>query len=451
MNPLLDGVLFRDVFTTKEMRTVFGETAFVDRFLEVEAALARAEAEIGIVPEDAATTITNHASVASIDMADVAANVDKLGLFSMSILEAWTDELGPAGEYVHWGASTQDVSDTAMVLLLRDAHEVLLRDVVAVRDQLATLADQYRETPMVGRTQYANGPPVTFGLKAATWVDELDRHVSRLLNIEEQLFVAQLAGASGTLSALGDDGIQVLDLFADELDLGVPRVGWTASRDRFAAFLNVLALVARTLARIAREILFLNRPEIDELEETVPEDELGSSTNPHKENPVFSQHTVGLARLVRSHAGTMHECLESMGERDRSAWYVEFALLPESCCYLARMLENTNRNLDGLTVRSNQMDRNLRASGALVLSEAVLFALARHVGRQTAHSILHKNAMRAVQSDRDFLACLKADDRVTDHLSEAQLESLVDPDNYTGLAEPFVDRVLDGLTDLGDP
>jgi len=450
MNPLLHGDLFSDVFTTVEMRAVFDEGEFISAFLEAEAALARAEASAGTVPEEAAATISDNASVEGLDREQVAANVEEMGLFSMAIIEAWKDELGPAGEYVHWGASTQDISDTALVLLLREAHDLILRDLVSVRDRLATLADEHRATPMVGRTQHVNGPPTTFGLKTATWVDELDRHIYRLDDVGERLFVVQLAGASGTLAALDDRGSEIVERFAEELDLRVPRVGWTATRDRFAEFLNVLAMVAGTLARIAREVLFLNRPEVREVRETVPDDELGSSTNPHKRNPVLSQHTVGLARLIRSNADAMNECLEALGERDRSAWYVEFALLPESCCNLARMLANTKQNLAGLTVRPERMEENLRQSGSLVLSETVMIALAEHVGRQTAHSIVHENAMQAVETGRTFRQCLTEDSRVTEHLSEGDIESLTDMTGYTGMATEFVGNVLDSLDDPAD-
>lgn len=445
MNPLLGGTLFADVFSTDEMRDLFTEEAFIARFLEVEAALARAEARAGIIPEAAGDAITATASLDDLDVDRVAANVEEMGLFSMSIVEAWKAELGPAGEYLHWGASTQDVSDTAMVLSLRAAHDLIRHDLVSIRDRLVAMADEYRDTPMVGRTQYMQGPPTTFGLKAATWADEIDRHVRRVEDVAERLFVVQLAGASGALGALDDAGRRVVELFAEELDLAVPRAGWTATRDRFAAFLNVLAMIASTLGRMAREILFLNRPEINELDEHVPDDELGSSTNPHKRNPVYSQLTIGLARLVRAHAAAMTESLEPLGDRDRSSWYVEFALLPASSCYLAGALENTRLNLEGLTVRPRRMERTLQEAGPLIHSEAVMMALADHTGRQTAHAIVHENAMEAAETDRDFRRCLLADDRVTAHLTEAEIERLTDPAGDTGTAGAFVDTVLNSI------
>lgn len=447
MPRLLDGVLFGETFGTAEMRAVFDEDAFVTAFLEVEAALARAEARAGVIPEAAAAEITDRASLEYVDEDRLAARVEEIGLFSMGIVETWKEELGPDGEYVHWGASTQDVSDTAVVVLLREACRIVRRDLLAIRDRLAALADDYRDVPMLSRTQYANGPPVTFGFKAATWADEVDRHLRRLDDLEERLFVVQLAGASGSLAALGDAGRSVIEAFADELDLGTPRIGWTAARDRFAELLNLFATMAGTLSRVSRELLFLNRPEIDEVDETIPDGEVGSSTNPHKRNPVFSQLNVGLARLIRSHADTMNELVEPTGDRDRSTWYVEFAVLPESCRYLARTLENTRRNLEGLGVDPDAMLRNLRESGSPVASEAVMVALAEHVGRQTAHGVVRENAMRAVDEGRPFHDCLLEDGRVTEHLTADRIESLVDPTAYTGVSESFVDAVLDSLDD----
>jgi 3-carboxy-cis,cis-muconate cycloisomerase len=436
------GVLFRDVFGTERMRAIFDEPAFVATFLEVEAALARAEADVGVVPEWAAAEITAKASLDHLDMDRVAANVAEMGLFSMSVVEAWKAELGEAGEYVHWGASTQDVSDTVLVLQLREALSVLGETLLGIRDRLADLARTHRKTPMVGRTQHVNAPPITFGYKVATWLDEVERHLLRLRELESRLYVVEFAGATGTLAALGDDGIDVLERFAAELDLDAPAVGWTATRDRFAETLQWFALVAGTLARIARQVLLLNRPEFGELTETVPDDELGSSTNPHKRNPVLSQHAVGLARLIRGHAGVLQESLESLDERDRSAWYVEFAVVPEAAGFLHRMLEDTLTNLEGLEVDPAAMERNLERSGSLIASEAVMIALAESVGRQTAHDVVHEDAMTALESDRTFREVLAADPRVTEHLDEAALDELTDPSAYTGLAAQFVDRVL---------
>lgn len=439
----LNGPLFADVFGTREMRDLFDQRSFVEMFLRVEAALARAEAEVGIVPASAADTISAKATVDCIDPDRITAGIDAHGLFSMAVLEAWKAELGTVGEYVHWGATTQDVSDTVLVLLSREAHRAVVRDTDEIRRLLESIIEEHRETPMVGRTQFRHGPPVTFGFVAATWLDELDRHAARLRELTKRLFVVQFAGASGTLAALGEAGPEVLERFAAELDLGLPDVGWTATRDRFVELSSALSALAGTLSRIARRLLFLGRSEVAELTEPIPQDEIASSTNPHKRNPVYSQHTVGLARLVRGLADVMGELAEGYDERDRTTWYIEFAVIPEAFVYLGRMLANTKRALSDLEVQSDTMERTITEAGPLVASEAVMMALAESLGRGTAHELVREHALRAREEGRSFVDSLRNDPRVTERLSPDELSSLTDPTNYLGSARTFATAVLE--------
>ena len=438
----LNGSLFADVFGTAEMRDLFEQQSFVETFIEVEAALARAEADVGLVPKSAATAISQQAVTDRLDSESIAANVEKHGLFSMAIIEAMKDELGEAGEYLHWGATTQDISDTVLVLLSREAYEFVVRDVDEIRTTLESLIEEHKETPLVGRTQFRHGPPVTFGLVAATWLDELDRHAARLQELAERLFVVQFAGASGTIAALGEQGPAVVEQFAAELDLAVPSVGWTATRDRLVELVSVLSTLAGTLARIARRLLFLGRPEIAEVMEPLPAGEIGSSTNPHKRNPVYSQHTVGLSRLVRGLADVMGELAEGYDERDRTTWYVEFAVLPETFIYIGQMLANMKNALSGLEINVESMAETVSEAGPLIASEAVMMALAKPLGRQTAHELVRKHAQKARAEERRFVDCLLEDPQVTEQLSSAELESLTDPTTYLGSATAFATAVL---------
>lgn len=440
------GVLFKNSFGTREMREVMSEEAFVERFLEVEAALARAEARAGLIPEAAAEEITRKASLDHVDFADIERNVADIGLFTMAIINAWKDAFDGAGEYIHWGATSQDISDMAMVLQLREAHGILLRDLGAVSDSLADLARAYDDTAMIGRTHHVHAIPITFGLKAATWLDELDRGIRRLEGAGDRAFVQQFFGATGTLASLPEGGEAVQENLADELDLAVPNVAWYASRDRLAEWADAVAGVATTLGRIADQVLMLNRPEIGEAMEPIPEGEIGSSTMPHKRNPMRSETASGLARLVRAHATTMTGLNEGYDERDFSTWLMEFAVLPELCLYAARLLANAREVLGGLDVNEDALERNMRLFDGLVTSEAVMMALADHVGRQTAHEIVYEHAMAAIEGDGDFPGRLSADDRVTAHLDAAELDALTDPANYTGYSARFVERTL---ADLG--
>lgn len=442
----LGGELFGDAFSTSELREVFDQEGYVAAFQEVEAALARAEARAGLIPEEAAKVITEKANPSYVDNGQLATKIDEIDLFTMAIIETWKDAFQDAGEYIHWGATSQDISDTTVVLQLRAAHDVFLRDITAIRDELAPLAETHRDTPMIGRTHHVHATPITFGLKVASWIDELDRHRTRLQRLEEHVFVLEFFGATGTLASLGEEGREVQQYLAEELDLEVPATSWFAARDRFAEYLQTLASIATTLERIAKQILLLNRPEIGELGEPVPEGAVGSSTMPHKRNPVLSERTVALARLVRAQSNVMTEAMAGYGERDFGAWYSEFAVIPEGCLYLGRQLANIRQAIEGLTVNPERMAKNLDIHGSLVASEGVMMELAEYVGRQTAHDIVYDAAMTAMTSDQSFSECLRADSRITNHLSEGKLDELTDHRSYVGLAPQFVDEVLDQLS-----
>ena len=439
----LGGTLLRNTFGTSELRSVFDETGYVERFLAFEAALARAEADLGLVPEDAAAEITDRASVDYVDMDRVAENLDEQGLLSMSIIDAWKENLGEAGEYVHWGATSQDAMDTATMLQVRDGFEHLTADVEAIRDLLAEVVDAHADTPMMGRTHHVHAIPTTLGLKAASWLDELDRGVERLEAARDRV-AGQCSGAVGTFASLGEDGLAVRERVADELDLPMPDVPWNAARDRFAELLTAFAIVGSTLARIAWQVLILNREEIGELGEGTVEGSVSSSTMPHKRNPKRTETVVALARLLRGNAHVMTEVMESIDERSASTWYVEFAIVPESFLYVGRCARNARSVLESLEVDADAMRENLSVHGGLIASERVMMALADELGRQTAHHVVHEHAQRAFESDATFEECLLSDDRVTDAFSPEEVAELLDPSGYTGVADTLAREFLAG-------
>jgi 3-carboxy-cis,cis-muconate cycloisomerase len=439
----VDGRLFRNLFGTPEMRSIFEEERFVERFLEVEAALARAQAEVGMVPEEAAEEITEHATLEHLDMDEVEENVEEMHLFTVSIIDAWKDEVGDAGEYIHWGATSQDISDTATLLQIRDGFEVVRRDLEAIREALAELATEHAETPMMGRTHHVQAIPTTFGLRAATWLDEVDRHLDRLDDLEERLFDLQFFAAVGTLSSIGEDGLAVQEALADELDLSVPDVAWYAARDRYGELVTTLAMIGATLGKISSQVLVANREEVDELKEPIPEGEVGSSTMPHKRNPVKSEESWMLSRLVRGHAGTMLEAMGGFDDRDASTWFAEFAVIPETFLYTSRILQYVHETLSGLVVNEDSMRENMYIHGSLVSSEALMMALAQEVGRQTAHEILYETVEESRRTDRSFADCVRDDERVNEVLSEERIEELTDPVNYTGVAATLARRAVE--------
>jgi 3-carboxy-cis,cis-muconate cycloisomerase len=440
------GRLFQDAFGTPGMRDVFSEEAFVRRFMEVEAALARAEADVGLVPQEAADRITATASLEYLDLDRVGEKVAEIDLFTVAIIETWREEIGEVGEYIHWGATSQDIADTAMILLMRDGLELISEQVATVQGHLQELATKHADTAMMGRTHHVHALPITFGLKAADWLDELTRLNERLEEMKDRLFALQFFGAVGSLASLGEEGLAVQEKLAEELELNVPPNAWYASRDRLLELLQVFSSLGGTLGRIARQVLLLNREEVDEVSEPIPEGAIGSSTMPHKQNPVNSQRVVGLSALLRGHAATMGELLEGYDERDAGLWYTEYAVVPEAFLYLHRALTNTAFTLGELDVHPDRMRANMDIHDGLATSEAVMMALAESTGRQRAHDIVHDVAMEALNSERDFEACLLEDERVTTELSTERIAQLTDPAQYTGVSEQLARRTVDRST-----
>lgn len=438
-----DGVLFRNVFGTPEMRDVFSEERFIERFLEVEAALARAQARVGIVPEAAAEEITAAAELESIDLDAVADNVADMHLFSVAIIDAWKESIGDAGEYVHWGATTQDISDTALVLQLREGLDIVERDLAAIGSVLEELTERYADTPTMGRTHSVHALPMTFGLRCATWLDELNRGRDRIAELRDRVEVVEFFGAVGTLASLGEDGLAVQQELAAELELAVPDVAWFATRDRIAEVVTALGMMTATLSRICDQILLQNREEFGELSEPFEAGEVGSSTMPHKRNPVRTEETVMLSHLTRAHVGTALELMTGYDERDFATALAEFAVLPETFLYTSRALQYTHEVLEGLVVDEEAMAANLRHHGDLVAGEAVMMALAAELGRQTAHDVTHEAAMSALDGQMSYADALLADERVASTLSEDRVRELLDPESYTGLSAELAERAVE--------
>lgn len=437
-----NGILFGNAFGTPEMRALFEESSFVERFMAAEAALARAQADVGIIPRDAAERISETASLEYLDLDAVERTIAEIDLFTVAIIETWKDAIGPAGEYIHYGATSQDIADTAMVLLVRDGLELIDAELATIRDALADLAIEHAETPMMGRTHHVHALPITFGMKVADWYDELTRGIDRLEAATRRLQVVECFGAVGSLASLGEDGLEVQERFAAELGLDVPNTAWFASRDRFLELLNAFAALGGTLSRIARQVLLLNREEIAELSEPIPDGAIGSSTMPHKRNPVKSQRTVGLAVLLRGHASMMASLVEQYDERDAGLWYAEYAIVPSAFLYLHRSLRNVRLTIEGLEVHPDSMERNMHIHGGLVTSEAVMMALSDAMGRITAHEVVHEAAQEALETDRSFEEILLEDDHIREALSPDELAALTDPTEYTGVADRIARRTV---------
>lgn len=449
---VIDSRYLRDLFGTAALRQVFSDTYQLQCWLDFEAALARAEAAEGLVPAGAAAEITAKARAGLIDLDALHEGVNFTGHPLISLVRQLADLCeGDAGRYVHWGATTQDVTDTGLMLQAKAAHEVLLADLRALAIALADLARRERDTLMPGRTHGQHATPITFGFKVAVWLDEVRRHIERMAQAAPRVFVGEFAGASTTLASIGADTVRALAvqrrLMAD-LGLGVPAIGWHAARDRFAELGSLLALVAGTMGKIAHEVILLQKSEVMELEEPHHHGKVGSSTMPHKRNPMGCEGIMAQARLARSLVPAL---LESMGtaehERDWSAVHAEWAALPEICLLAGAAVAQTLDVMRGLIVYPDHMRRNVDALHGLILSEAVMLALGEHVGRQAAHDIVYEAAMAAFEGRRSLRDLLLADDRVTQHLSPGEIDDLLRPEAYTGLAGYFVDHVAGACAD----
>ena len=443
MSHVLDSRIYRDMFGTVEMREIFSDQALVQAWLDVEVALARAQAAVGIIPARAAEEIARHARAEHIELEALKQQTEVVGYPILPLIRILASRCADgAGEFIHWGATTQDIMDTATVLQLRRAHRILTRALADLLGTAADLAARYRDTPMAGRTHGQQALPITFGFKAAVWVAELARHRERLHAIAPRLFVGQLAGAAGTLASLGPDGLAVQERMMADLGLAVPPIAWHVARDAFAEFAALLALICGTIAKIGQEIALLQTTEIEEVEEAYVEGKGGSSTMPQKRNPITCEALVAIGTIAGQDAALMFAAMRPEHERGTGPWHVEWEVIPEACILAGGALHHATVLLRHLIVRPDRMARNLQRTGGLIVSEAVMMALAPVVGRQQAHNIVYRAAMRAVESGRGLEGVLQQDPEVAIHLSPERLRAVLNPLAYTGLCAQFVNRVL---------
>ena len=387
---ITESELYAHLWGTAELRAVFDERARLQSWLDVLAALARAQASVGLIPDESAKEITAAADVDRLDLASVAEETRRTSHSTLGLIHALQRILPePASEQVYLGATVQDVTDTWTVLALRATGRVVWRELRAVEELLLELADRHRDTAMVGRTHGQPGAPITFGFKAASWADEVRRHMERLREGRDRWLVGQLGGAVGVLGFYGDDALAVRSAFCAELGLADPGISWLTSRDRLAEFASLLALVCGTLARIGTEVYELQRPEIGELREPTTTDAVGSITMPHKRNPERSEHLDTLARLVRGHAGVLIEGVVQQHERDGRGWKAEWVAFPEVCLLTGVALQTARELLAGLEVDVEAMAANLHAGDERSGSERVLAALTARLGKHAAQARLH--------------------------------------------------------------
>jgi adenylosuccinate lyase len=441
-----DSAIFGHLWSTPEASALFSDEGRTQAWLQILAALAQAQAGAGLVPPAAAETIRAHADVGLIDLGLVAERTRATGHSTMGLIEALRAVLPEhAREWVYYGATVQDLSDTWFALVFRTVGDIAERDVTRMRDRALELAGQYRDTPMCGRTHGQPGLPITFGFKAAVWAAELDRHLERLRQGRARWEVVQLGGAVGTMEFWGDQALDLLERFAGELGLGVPLLPWITARDGVAEFVWLLAAISATAGKIGNEVYQLQRPEIGELRESFTPGTVGSITMPHKRNPEISEHLVTLSRVIRAQAAVALDGMVAEHERDGRAWKAEWLVVPETSMAFAACAGSAARMLDGLRPDPERMLANIGSHRGYLLSEPVMRALADRIGKHSAHDSVYAAAMRGIDKDQDFRTALRGDPRL-DAIPDAELDELLQVRSSLGSCAAFVDRVRRGCT-----
>ena len=437
---LTDSTLYGHLWGTEELRAVFEERPRLQSWLEILAALADAQAELSIVPREAAEAIRRAASVDALDLVYVAEETRRTGHSTLGLIHGLQRCLPTkAAEWVYYGATVQDLTDTWTALAMKIVGGVAWRDLRAMERATLDLARLHRETPMLGRTHGQTGAPTTFGLKAASWADEIRRHLERLREGAPRWLVGQLAGGVGNLAFYGDVGPALRRGFCERLGLADPGVSWTTSRDRPAEFVSVLSMIGATLGRIGNEVYELQRPEIGELREPATPGSVGSITMPHKRNPEMSEHLVTLSRLIRAQAAVVVEGMIQEHERDGRGWKAEWVAFPEACLLAGAALAFGRRLLQELEVDDEAMRRNLGAS-AYTASEHLLSALSPAFGTHHARARLQDLLSEARRSGVSLREAVLGDEELREGLSADVADSLERLD--TGAAAAMVDGVV---------
>lgn len=428
---------FDPLFVPPELRTAVSDESWLTAMLEFERGLARAEASVGVVPAEAADAIAGSCRADLFDSGALAEEGRSVGNPAEPLVRALRERVGgEASDYVHWGATSQDVMDTASMLVARRAVELVLATTDRLADALAALAAAHRSTPMVARTLLQQAAPTTFGYKAAGWLVSLHEARARLAAVRSGRLAVQLGGAVGTLAPLGAHGPAVLEALAGELELAEPIVPWHSDRTRVAELGAALSELAAVAEKIALDLALLAQTEVGEVREATGG---GSSTLPHKRNPAGSALVRASARIARAHASVLAGG-PFEHERGVGGWQAEWPALSGALAFTGGAVSGLADVLASLEVDAGRMRANLGADGGLVLSERIAFALAGRLGRAEAHALVREIALQAAESGRAFADELRANERVT--LPAEEIEKLLDSATYLGSAEQFVDRAL---------
>ena len=439
---LIDSRFLGSLFSTPEMKNVFSDSSTLARYTETEVALALAEGKLGLIPTDAAKTIAERAPKIALDMDRLERETHNVGYPILPLVHQLAEGLGDAGKFLHWGATTQDIMDTALVLQIRAGLDLVEADLRGVAAQLRRLSAEYRDTPMAGRTHLQHALPVTFGLKTAIWLGMVERNLERLQQLRPRVLEGQFAGAGGTLASLGTRGLDVQVAMMAELKLGVPETTWHTARDGLAETAQWLGLVTTSLAKMALDVSLMMANEFGEVFEPFVQGRGASSTMPQKRNPISCEVMIGAAKTVRHLAGLALDGAVQDFERATGPWQAEWVALPEAFLHTAGAVSQALFMLTGLEVDTQRMRQNLDSTGGLIVAEAVMMGLAPALGRNEAHDVVYAACRIALEQKRTLADVLKANDDVTRLVSLAQIDAMCEPTNYLGCAAQMVDKAL---------
>ncbi|HUQ55580.1 adenylosuccinate lyase family protein [Lentzea sp.] len=440
---VFDSFLFRDMFGTPDMRAVFNDQSFVDAVVRTEVALATAQARVGVIPQEAAEEIAASCDSALLNRERLRVDTENVGYPVLPIVRQLAEQCGASGGFLHWGATTQDVMDTAMMLQCSAALGLVETQLDRLRACLRDLAAAHIDTITAGRTHLQHALPITFGYRVAVWLSALDRHADRLAAVRERDLMVQFGGAAGTLASLGSEGLRVRAELAAELGLRDPEITWHVARDGLVEIVGLLASIGGSAGKIGADVALLCSTEFGELAEPFAPGRGASSTMPQKRNPISSELVVAAAKLLRDKASAMLDAMVQDFERATGPWHVEWAVLPEAFLLLSSSLAQTTHLIAGLRVNEDRMRANLGLTGGLVMAEAVMMALAPALGRQQAHELVYAACSRVIDSGSDLATELQAHPVVAETLGAERIERLCDPATYLGSAHAMTRSVVD--------
>ncbi|MGE0224155.1 MAG: adenylosuccinate lyase family protein [Acetobacteraceae bacterium] len=448
INPA-DGPILGTLYGSDAMRAVFAEQAYFQRMLDVEAALARVQARLGIIPADAADAIVAAARWENLRVEELAASARNVGYPVVGLVSELSRAAGEAGGWTHWGATTQDIMDTATVLQVREGLDLIEAELRAVASALVRQAERHRDTVMAGRTHLQQALPTTFGLKCAIWAQPFLDHLARLAQLRQRVEQVEFAGAAGTLASLGDQGIAVMEGLATELGLHAPATPWHVRRDALAETVSFLGLVCGSLAKIATDLILLAQTELGEVAEPYVAGRGASSTMPQKRNPIASEYILAAARNVQALVPVMQGAMAQDHERATGPWQAEALALPQAFVLTHGALRHARAIAEGLVVDAARMRDNLDVTHGLIVSEAVMMGLAAVLGRGEAHHVV-KHACDVALSERiPLVDALLRDPAVASRLDRSAIEQLIDPGRYLGATGAFIDRFLSAARSAG--